>query len=441
MITPRTLQGFFDYLPQDMLIRQYVKDTWRGIFEKYGYGQLETPSLEYAEILFGKYGEEEKLIYNFKDHGQRHVALRYDQTVPLARVIAQNLGSKITLPFKRYEIGRVWRADAARKGRKREFYQCDADIIGSSSLLCEAEILSLLHDGFNAFGLTDHVIVISHRSLLKVFLEELVIPKEKVPEIYRAVDKYDKIGLKGVEKELENREIPRKKVHQILNFIDNSTTDNQKALQNLEKNIGKNKDGREALKQIHQLISYLTLSDIASQNYRINQALVRGLDYYTGIVFEVTVPRFGTNSLAGGGRYDDLLTMFTHEKITGTGVGIGFEPLCMALEELHLHSGARTISDILVTIFDKSLIQPCLEITHALRKQGVKAELYLIEDEKIGKQVKYADKKNIPYTLVYGLDEHKEKTVILKNMNTGEQQKIKKTTFLQSPKQYLVSKT
>ncbi len=195
MITPRTLQGFFDYLPPEMILRQFVSDTWRGIFEKYGYGQLETPSIEHADILFGKYGEEEKLIYHFKDHGGRHVALRYDQTVPLARVAAQYLNGKINLPFKRYEISKVWRADAARKARKREFYQCDADILGSKSLLCETEILSLLHQGFNKLNLKNHIINLSHRGILKSFLESLNFDANLISETYRAIDKLDKIEL------------------------------------------------------------------------------------------------------------------------------------------------------------------------------------------------------------------------------------------------------
>lgn len=433
MITPRTLQGFFDYLPPEMILRQFVRDTWREIFEKYGYGQLETPSIEHADILFGKYGEEEKLIYHFKDHGGRHVALRYDQTVPLARVAAQYLNGKINLPFKRYEISKVWRADAARKARKREFYQCDADILGSTSLLCESEILSLLHDGFNKLNLKNHIINLSHRGILKSFLESLNFDHNLISETYRAIDKLDKIGLNGVEDELKSRKIPAAKIPQILEFIDLSSRNNQDIL----KHIAARLKNLPAVEELRQLLSYLEAANIPAEKIKLNPGLVRGLDYYTGVVFEVSMPDFGSSSLAGGGRYDNLLHTFTKENVTGIGVGIGFEPICLALEELNLAPSKKTNTQVLITIFDQTLIPDYLKLAYELRDKNINTEVYPNQKAKIAKQLKYADHQKIPYTIVLGSDEKKNNLLILKNMQSGQQEKIEIGRFIKSPDTYM----
>src|SRR3989339_513431 len=205
-ITPRTLQGFDDRHGDEMVIRNYVKDVWEKIFQKFGYSAIETPSLEYCEILTGKYGEEEKLIYHFKDHGDRQVALRYDQTVPLARYVTQHR-NLIAFPFKRYEISRVWRADAARKGRRREFYQCDIDIAGTDSMMADSEILQVLYAGFMKLGFAEHKILLNHRKLVSGFIQSLNISQEQAIEVYRAIDKFDKVGQEGVKKELLDRGI------------------------------------------------------------------------------------------------------------------------------------------------------------------------------------------------------------------------------------------
>ncbi|KKP36751.1 MAG: Histidyl-tRNA synthetase [Candidatus Peregrinibacteria bacterium GW2011_GWA2_33_10] len=217
-IEPKLLQGFFDYTPKQMAIRQYVIEKWRNIFRSFGYGQLETPVLEYADVLMGKYGEEEKLIYHFYDHGERHIAMRYDQTVPFARFVAINKDN-LKFPYKRYEINRVWRAEAARRGRKREFYQCDIDIVGTESLMADAEILQVLHYGFLEFNLPKHVIHISHRKILESFLATLDLEKDKFIEVNRSIDKLDKVGIDGVIQEMKERGIKEPNISKIIEFI------------------------------------------------------------------------------------------------------------------------------------------------------------------------------------------------------------------------------
>ncbi len=439
MIDPTTLHGFFDYLPEEMVIRQFVSDTWRQIFEAYGYGQLKTPSLEYADVLFGKYGEEEKLVYHFKDFGDRHVALRYDQTVPLARVVAQYLNKGITLPFKRYEISRVWRADAARKARKREFYQCDADIVGTKNLLAEAEILMLLHDGFNALGLDEHVTMLSHRKILEAYLDVIKISKEKVIEVYRSIDKLDKLGTNGVEDELKSRKIPVDLIPHILDFIQKENKSNSDIIKHLHKKLQSNAEGKSAIDDIEQVLRHVSDMGMPTANILINTSLVRGLDYYTGTVFEVTVAKFGTSSLAGGGRYDNLLHTFTQGSIPAVGVGIGFEPICLALAENGLSPQLSPYADVLITVFQPSLMPEYLKIAQNLRKSGLRTDLFIEAGENIGKQLKYADKKQIPWVLIYGPDEQKEGVILIKNMKTGQQERVSVEELLSEPRKYIKS--
>lgn len=422
-ITPRTLQGFFDYLPHEMTLRQYVSDTWRQIFEKYGYGRLETPCLEYAEILSGKYGEEEKLIYNFEDRGGRKVALRYDHTVPLARAIAQHQ-NQIKLPFKRYEIAKVWRADAARKGRKREFYQCDVDIVGTKSTLSDAEIIFILHEGFNALDLKKHQILINNRKVLNGFIRYLNIPNDKGIEVYRSVDKFDKIGLKGVQNELQSRGVPTKAIPKILNFIKYHGQNPKAVIDHFAKMLNQDEEAQQGIEELRELVKHLKDYGVSQKNYQITPCLVRGLDYYTGIVFEVVIPEYSRTSLAGGGRYDDLCTLFLGKQIPALGVAVGFEPICLALQEMKKGPKNLAPSQVLVTIFNPELVPESLKLAHLLRENNVKTTLYYDPTHKLGKQFEYADKNQIPFAIVLGPDEKKQKKVVLKDLNTGKQSKL-----------------
>lgn len=424
-VEPRTLQGFFDYLPNQMILRQYVKDVWTKIFQKYGFGQLETPALEYADILSGKYGEEEKLIYQFKDRGDREVALRYDQTVPLARVIAQH-ASEIVFPFKRFEINRVWRADAARKGRKREFYQCDADIVGSKSSLADAEIVALLYEGFNALKLENHMIVINNRKIISGFIRYLNMPQEKEVEVFRSIDKLDKVGLFGVEQELKERGVQVSAISKILDYIKMEEKSPKDVLKE-QKNMLKNSDeALEGIQELESVLEYFEMYEIPEKHYVIKPNLVRGLDYYTGIIFEVFSPSFGSAALAGGGRYDKLCGLFSGHDISAVGVAVGFEPLCIALEELGKGPDKGSGLKALVTVFSEEYLKNSVETVKFLRKNGIAAEIYLEKGEKLGKQFQYADRKGIPFAIVIGEDEVAKNGVMVKDMKKGEQKFCKK---------------
>ncbi|MBI2464164.1 histidine--tRNA ligase [Candidatus Peregrinibacteria bacterium] len=453
-VQPRTLQGFFDYLPEDMVIRSHVRDTWRDVFERFGYGQLETPALEYADILKGKYGEEEKLIYQFKDRGNREVALRYDQTVPLARVIAEHY-SKLTFPFKRYEINRVWRADAARKGRKREFYQCDIDIVGTKSLMADVEIIAVLHEGFKALGLKDHVISINNRKIIDGFIATLKIPEEKQREVFRSIDKLDKIGKDGVLEELEKRGISKTAIPKIMNYLkiqesiglkDNlykKGTADQEYEQDFKKILKQMEfaeKGKEGVREIEEMLHYADVYGIDRKHFKIDPSLVRGLDYYTGSIFEIRVPSFGLTSLAGGGRYDGLIGMFAGKEIPAVGVGIGFEPICMALQELDLGPKDANTTQVLVTIFSEEYVKESYEMTRFLRKHEIRTELWLDKNTKLGKQFQYADRKSIPYAIVIGPEEKTSGMVVVKNMKTGEQQSIPSKDVLKALESIVIQK-
>jgi histidyl-tRNA synthetase len=382
-IEPKVLKGFRDFLPENARKRQFVIKTLQSVFELYGFEPLETPTLEYEEILTGKYGEEgEKLMYRFEDHGKRRVAMRYDQTVPLARVIAQ-YQNEITLPFKRYQIQPVWRADNTQRGRFREFLQCDIDTIGSQGPLSDAEILQTVEKAYEALGFKDFIILINDR---KNF--EGVDPKA-----IAIIDKLKKIGEEGVKKELQEKGFESTLLQEI-----------------------QDKPETESLKQI--------LSLAASNRIQYEPTLARGLDYYTGIIIEVEINGYTVGSVGGGGRYDRLIGMFAKNDYPAVGYAFGFDRTIEAMEELNLFPAQLIATKVLITVFSPELKQKSLEIGALLRENNINTEIYLDETAKMDKQLKYADKKKIPYVVVIGPDEAKQNNVVLKNMKTREQETI-----------------
>ncbi len=376
----QTLKGFRDFLPKEMRKRQYVINTLKQVFESYGFEPLETPALEYAEILLGKYGEEgDKLMYKFKDNGDRDVALRYDQTVPLARVVAQ-YQNELPMPFKRYQIQPVWRAENTQKGRYREFLQCDADIVGANSPLSDAEIINLAEKALEKLGFSNYKIVINDR-----------VNFANVPPLAIAtIDKLQKIGKEGVLKELGDKGIPASTLDEVLN---------KKPTENLEKII--------------RLLN----------NPRVvfDPTLARGLDYYTGLIFEIEIEGYSAGSVCGGGRYDNLIGMFAGKDIPAVGFAFGFDRLVEAMDELNLFPTDLATTRVLVTVFSDDLRNKSIEVANKLRENDINTELYL-DDAKMEKQLKYADQKGIPFVVIIGPDEAKNNTVTLKNMKTREQQ-------------------
>ncbi len=385
----QNLKGFRDFLPKEARKRQYVIDKIRGVFESYGFEPLETPALEYKEILTGKYGEEEKLIYDFKTRGGDEVALRYDQTVPLARVIAQYQNT-LPLPFKRYQIQNVWRGENTQKGRYREFLQCDADTVGSSSLVADAEIIRLVLSIYETLGL-EVKIKINDRKNFETLDKNIV----------SAIDKLEKIGESSVLSEMVEKGMNEKDAKKVLSVLSNKpqTKDIKMILQNLEEM------GADTSKVIYE------------------PTLARGLDYYTGIIFE-TVTEGSTSSICSGGRYDNLIRNFTGRQIPAVGFGLGFDRTMEVLEEKNLLPASESGTKVLVSVFSEELGKESIRISNILREKGINTELWIDSQDKLDKQLKYASLKNIPYVLIIGPEEAKNNTATLKNMESGEQKNL-----------------
>lgn len=393
-IEPRTLKGFRDFLPQEARKRQYVINTLKSVFESYGFEPLETPALEFEEILIGKYGAEgDKLMYRFEDNGQRRVALRYDQTVPTARVTAQ-YQNDLPFPFKRYQIQPVWRAENTQKGRFREFLQCDADIIGTQSPIADAEVIVLTAKALEKLGFTKYTITINDRS---VFAD---IPNGAIT----IIDKLKKIGREGVIKEL------------IEKGIATTTEEATSILRCIEL--------KKPTETIKEIFSNLKKMGIAETNYSFSPTLARGLDYYTGLIFEIEIDGYTAGSVCGGGRYDDLIGMFAGRQIPAVGFAFGFDRMMEAMEQMQLFPTDLITTRVLVTIFSQELKNKSIEVAAQLRESNINTELYLDDNAKMEKQLKYADKKGIPYVVIIGPEEAAKNVVLLKDMKKREQKEL-----------------
>lgn len=389
MIEPRTLKGFRDFLPAEARKRQFMIATLKKVFESYGFEPLETPVLEYEEILAGKYGEEgEKLMYRFTDNGDRRVAMRYDQTVPLARVVAQ-YQNELPMPFKRYQIQNVWRAENTQKGRYREFVQCDIDTVGSSSGLSDAEVLALIYQAYSALGFQNIRILINDRSVFG----DLPIRAITI------IDKLKKIGEENVLKELAEIDI---------------TEDQFKAVRDAE-----------VPNNLNAIIEQAKLLGCAETALLFDPTLARGLDYYTGIIIEVEIEGYSVGSVGGGGRYDNLVGMFTKNQFPAVGYAFGFDRTYEAMEDLGLFPTDLSAAQVLVTIFSPDLEKESVEFCSRLRSNNINVELYLDSTAKMDKQLKYADRKQIPYVAIIGPDEAREGKVTIKNLKTREQKTVK----------------
>lgn len=390
----QTLKGFRDFVGKEARKRQFVIQALKEVFDSYGFEPLETPALEYEEILMGKYGEEgDKLMYRFEDLGGRKVAMRYDQTVPTARFVAEYLNT-LAMPFKRYQIQPVWRAENTQKGRYREFIQCDADIIGIDSALSDSEIISLLGKAYEKLGFKDAKILINDRSVFEGLSTSAIT----------AIDKLKKIGEDGVCQEM----------------VDRGITSSKEEAYNLLQSVTQ-KEPTERLKNIFKQLELLGI-----KNYSFSPTLARGLDYYTGVIFEVESPEYPVGSLGGGGRYDELIGMFAGRKIPAVGFAIGFDRTLEAMEALDLFPEELNAASakVLVTIFSRELEQKSLEVISQLRSNNIYTELWSDPDSKMEKQLKYADAKDIPFAVIIGPEEAEKDMVTLKNLKTREQKQL-----------------
>lgn len=407
MIKPQTLKGFRDFLPSEARKRQYVISKLKTVFELFGFEPLETPTLEYEEILAGKYGEEgDKLMYRFEDNGKRRVAMRYDQTVPLSRVAAQ-YQNDLPNPFKRYQIQPVWRAENTQKGRFREFLQCDADIVGPSSPLADAEIIATAAKCIETLGFKNFKILVNDRENLKFAKDIEGITEEENLMIIRAVDKLKKIGKEGVLNELMKNGFSKETAAKVMQEV----------------------ELRKPTLYLSQIFEALEQLGVSKNVVEFSPTLARGLDYYTGLIFEIEIENYTVGSVCGGGRYDNLIGMFAGRQIPAVGFALGFDRILEAMEEFKLYPNELNSSStkVLVTIFSEELKQESLDICSQLRSNNINAEAYLGEIKEknpLEKQLKYANQKQIPYVIIIGPEEKEKKVVTLKNLETREQKEM-----------------
>ena len=419
-IEPRTLAGFMELLPEEQILFEQMKQKIEKTYQKFGFLPLDTPIIELSEVLLAKAGgETEKQIYRF-NKGDTDLSLRFDLTVPLAKFVAKNYGN-LSFPFRRYQIGKVYRGEKVQKGRFREFYQCDIDIIGDGelSILNDAEIPNVIYTIFKELGFDDFTIRINNRKLLNGLFESLS-QNENATEILRIIDKIEKIGKEAVIEELEKISVSKDSINKILEFIeiDGTTDEKISKLQNL--NI-ENEMFKIGLEEITETIKYIRIFGIPENNFKLDLTIARGLDYYTGTVYETFLNEHREiGSVCSGGRYENLAEYYTNKKLPGIGISIGLTRLFYVLNELNLiKAEQKSISKVLVIPMAEDLKVP-IEIANKLRKQGINTEIYL-NDKKLKAKMKYADKLQIPYVIIVGEDEIDSGIVKIRNMETGEE--------------------
>ena len=398
-IKSQTLKGFRDFLPSDMYIRNYVKNTLISLFETCGFQPLETPALEYSSVLKGKYGSEtdDKLGYFFKDNGDREIGLRYDLTVPTSKVLAI-YNNQLSLPFRRYQIQPVWRAENTQKGRYREFVQCDIDIFGTSSPIADAEIISVIYQGVQKLGFKNAIIKINSRTVLSSILSQSGI-NERQNSVLQSLDKLDKIGENGVKDELTYKGLSIDQIGQIFKYIKQAQPD-------------------ENLKQVLNLLNGLGVPQTA---FIFDPTLVRGCDYYTGTIFEVAVTEPKIGAIGGGGRYDNLVSTLGGPQVPAVGFSFGFERVVDVIQTLDLlPKENKSTTKILIANLGGETQKEILELTTKLRQENISSIIYP-DNDKLGKQIKYALSLNIPYLAIIGTNEVANNQITLKKLENSEQ--------------------
>jgi histidyl-tRNA synthetase len=424
-IEPRIFKGLRDILPPRMRVRRFVVECLRGVFESYGFEPLETPAIEFHDILTGKSGAEaDKLLFPLAYEDGRTLALRYDLTVPLSRVVAMN-GPQMVFPFKRYQMQPVWRAEKPQKGRYREFLQCDVDTVGTDSMAADAEILGLACDAMRRLGFARFRLELNDRKLVNGLYEALGIPPEIHTFVSRTVDKLDKIGRDEVRRVLvegaEGPAVPADKASALLELLETSDLDR------IEAATGSTAAGREGAAEIREILGLLSAIPAASGAVVYSPALMRGLDYYTGPVFEAVVDEPKIGSLGGGGRYDGLIAVFSGESRPAVGFSFGVERLVDAMEERGqglIGAAAARGLDVLVTVFSPALRKESTALAAELRAAGLRAEVFLEAGKKLGKQFDYANRKAVPVAATIGPEEAAGGKVALKDMAKGAQEKV-----------------
>lgn len=422
-IKPKTLPGFMELLPEEQILFNKMKEIIQKSYEKYGFLPLDTPIIEDANVLLAKAGgETEKQIYRLKK-GDNDLALRFDLTVPLAKYVTEYY-DKLSFPFKRYQIGKVYRGEKAQRGRYREFYQCDVDIIGDGklSILNDAELPAIIYNTFKNLGFDEFTICINNRKILNGLFASLDL-KDISTEILRIIDKIEKIGPDSVKKELL-KNINENQVNTIMQFISIDGTNSTK-LQSLEDMKIENDVFQEGISELREVLKFVQIFGVPEKNIKLDLTIARGLDYYTGTVYETFLDKYkDLGSVCSGGRYDNLAEYYTNRKMPGVGISIGLSRLFFQLTDSNIISAnGQSISDVLVISMTEDY-EKCAEIARILRESELNVQVNL-ENQKLGKKFKIADKLNVKFVIIIGEDEIKNDVVSLKNMITGEQTTMK----------------
>ncbi|MBI3847776.1 MAG: histidine--tRNA ligase [Planctomycetes bacterium] len=433
-VTPRILQGFRDYLPETMIPKDRMLRTIASTFESFGYAPIQTPALEFAEVLLGKCGDEgDKLLYRFRDNGDRDVAMRYDLTVPLARLVA--MYPQLPLPFKRYQIAPVWRGESPGRGRFREFLQCDADIAGSESAIADAEVIQVGCAVLEALGVPKFLMKVSNRKLLSGFAKTLGLEGRAVLGFFRTVDKIDKVGLQGVldllvtENDFKHEAVERTK--EFLGYGGDLAS-----LDALQKRYGSEEEiarGASELREVFGLLEACGKRD----NVVVDVSLARGMDYYTSTIYEgVLREPAGFGTVVAGGRYDGLVGVFAEKPVPAVGISVGIDRLFAGLQELGLVKEEISPTRVLVAVFAPNLAPASMKIASDLRRAGLAVEVSL-STEKLGKQFKYADRKRIPVVVIPGPDEVARGEATVKVLASGDQIAVKQDALAERVKTLL----
>jgi len=422
-IEPRTLKGFRDYLPEAMIPRERLIDTARRVYRSYGFSPIDTPALEYLEILTGKGSDEtDKQLYKFQDQGERWVGLRFDLTVPLARFAAQHIGTLGT-PFKRYHIASVWRGENTQYGRYREFMQCDFDTIGTRSLASDIETTLVIHDLFQALGIAQFTINVNNRLVLSGMLERFGLADKMTP-VLRALDKLAKIGREKVAEEMVSVAGAKPDQADSVLQLAELEGDAGSILSALSKLVGDNPKGQEGVSKLSDLLAAVLAAGVAPQRVRIAPSIARGLDYYTGTVFETFLDQLpGIGSVCSGGRYDNLAGLYTKEELPGIGASLGLDRLLAAMEKLGLVEKISTPAPVFIAFFDAGRLHDYLRLAAQIRAAGIGVEFYP-EPKKLGAQLKYADRRGFRLAVIAGENEWAAGQCQVKDLASGESSTI-----------------
>lgn len=423
LISPRTLKGFRDYLPQAMLARETLIDKARQVYRSYGYCPIDTPALEFAEILLGKGGDEaDKQMYRFHDNGGRDVGLRFDLTVPLARFVAQH-AAELGTPFKRYHIANVWRGENTQRGRYREFMQCDFDAIGTTSLVADIEIVMVIHDLMRAIGMDRFVIHINHRQVLTGLLDGLGLSAQAAA-VLRILDKLSKIGPEGVGRELHDvtgtTDDQADRILSLAAIGGNGTS----PIAQLQQAVAGSESAQRAVMRLDQVVGGVLAAGIPAECVRIDASIARGLDYYTGIVMETLLsdlPDIG--SVCSGGRYDNLVSVYSRQQLPGIGASLGLDRMLAALEELGLVAGSRSPAPVFIPLFLPDRLHDYLRLAAELRAAGIGTEVFS-EEKKLSAQLKHADRRGFRLALILGESEFASRSCQLKDLRSGSSESI-----------------